>query len=75
MMGYYAAMGWTGWLMMGLMLLFWVGIIALLVAAVRALFPRDQYPPQESALDVLQRRYAKGEITAAEFEQARRALS
>jgi len=75
MMGFYAGFGWMGWLLMGAMLLFWVGVIVLTIAAVRALFPQDQRTSKETAFDLLQRRYARGEITADEYEQARRALS
>lgn len=82
MMGYndgWGAMGWLGGIMM---LVVWVALIALVVLAARALFPgerRDERrsAPRESrdaALELLRRRYAAGEIDAAEYEQARRTL-
>lgn len=77
--------GWGGgWMILGslMMLLFWGGLIVLLVWAVRG-FGRggtDQ-PTQISgsaqtptALEILKTRYAKGEITQEEFEQIRRDL-
>jgi len=56
-----------------LMLLFWGAVIALIVLALRS---RREYPshPQagNSALEVLNARYARGEITKAEYDQIRR---
>jgi putative membrane protein len=57
-----------------LMLAFWGAVILLVVLAVRALFPAPTTGERESAVEVLQRRYAAGEISQAEYEQARRAL-
>ena len=68
------------------MLVFWVGIIALAVWLLGNLFPRatSAPPPQavvrgngssESALEVLKQRYARGEITKAEYEEMRRELA
>jgi putative membrane protein len=66
--------GMMGWLGMAMMLLFWVGVILLAVALVRALFPNERRSSQQVALEILYRRYAAGEISAEEFDQARRAL-
>lgn len=64
-----------GWLIgMGLMILFWVAVILLVIWAVRSLFPRQSRSGREQALDILQQRYARGEISAAEYEQARARL-
>lgn len=54
-----------------------LGLVAILVFALWAL--RDLISPPgprttETALEVLSRRYARGEISAAEFEQAKRTL-
>jgi len=35
---------------------------------------RDTFPRQESALDILKKRYARGEITKDDFEQMKRDL-
>lgn len=77
MMGYFN--GWNGWGMMGwyggiMMLLFWVAVVALAVWLVRALLPTERRDGRDPALDTLRQRYAAGEISAAEYEQARQAL-
>jgi putative membrane protein len=65
----------SGWLIgMGLMILFWVAVIVLVIWAVRSLFPRQSRSGREQALETLQQRYAAGEISAAEYEQARAGL-
>jgi putative membrane protein len=65
--------GW--WLIgMGMMVLFWVAIILLVIWVVRSLFPRQMRSGRAQALETLQQRYAKGEINAAEYEQARARL-
>jgi putative membrane protein len=85
-MGFYNMMsgwgGWSSWTMYLGMIVFWVGVAALVIWGVKALAapaaaqsaPLVSQAPQESAADVLKRRYAAGEIDAAEFEQKRRDL-
>ena len=69
----YGFSGW--WLMgMGMMVLFWVAILLLVVWVVRSLFPRERLSVHDQALETLRQRYAKGEISAAEYEQARARL-
>ena len=72
----WGAFSWTMYLGM---IVFWVGIIVLVIWAVRSLMAAGvaQTAPQstrETAADVLKRRYAAGEIDTAEFEQKRRDL-
>ncbi len=63
------------WLIsMGLMILFWIAIILLVIWAVRSLFPHQMVSEHDQALETLRQRYAKGEINAAEYEQARARL-
>lgn len=72
MMWFYPAGGFGAFWMGLVMLLFWGGLFALAVIAVRALTaPRAQ---ADGALDVLRRRLATGEITAEEFERTKKAL-
>ena len=74
MMGGYGMMGGFGWLGMLTMLLFWIGIIALVVWALINLFPARQASVEPDAAEILKRRYARGEISREEFVQARDAL-
>lgn len=53
--------------MMGL---FWVAILLLVIWVVRSLIPGQMRSGHDQALETLQQRYAKGEINAAEYEQA-----
>ena len=66
--------GWGMWIFGTLMmLLFWGGLAAVVVFAVRALGgPRHTSP--DSAMDTLRRRLAAGEITQEEFERIRKVL-
>ncbi len=64
------------WWLIGtiLMVLFWIAVILLAIWAVRSLFPRERRSGHDQALETLRQRYAKGEINAAEYEQARARL-
>ena len=59
---------------------FWVLIIILIIWAIsngsrRHYIPPPPYPPHhETALDILKKRYAKGEITKEQFEQMKKDL-
>ncbi len=78
MMGYYGGYGLAGgfgWLWMLVEVVFWVSLIALVVWGVSAALTRRGDDGRGSALELLRRRYAAGEITETEFEQARRALA
>jgi putative membrane protein len=68
-----------GW-WMGFGGVFWIVIIAIVVSVVR---PRRWYwhhwpygpgYPQETALDILKKRYAKGEISKEDFDRMKRDL-
>jgi putative membrane protein len=71
--------GWGWWVLMSLgMIAFWVAIIYLVLWLLRGT-PRRPREPQEppaddSALEVLQRRLAAGEISGEEFEEIRKLL-
>lgn len=72
--------GWGGWGigMLG-MALFWIVVIVAVVFAVRALGDRSRWggpsPPRETPLEILQRRYASGEIDKKEFDERKKDLS
>jgi putative membrane protein len=64
-----------------LMILFWVGLIALAVWLVRALFPSVNQPPASpserslSAREILDRRFARGEISREEYDLMKETIS
>jgi putative membrane protein len=69
----YGMEGW--WLLgMGLMLLFWVAVIALVIWAVQRLFPKEADPKRDQALETLRARYAAGQIDAEAYERTRATL-
>jgi len=69
---------WDGWgaLVMSLtMLLFWGGLIWLVVYGIRHVTPSsDRGAHARSAIEVLEERFARGEIDRDEFEERRRVL-
>lgn len=73
-MGYYGGWGAMGWFGGIMMILFWAALILLVVWIVRAAFPAQRRADGDQALAVLRRRFAAGEISAVEYEQARRVL-
>jgi putative membrane protein len=70
MMWYYGSGGW-GWLWMAvIMLVFWGGLIAVAVWAIRS----GLGSRRNDAMGVLRRRMAAGEISQDEFEKTKRIL-
>jgi len=64
--------GWYGWI-------FWVVIIGLIIWAIIAITNRGAREDHtlssgESALDILKKRYAEGEISKEEFEEKKKNL-
>ena len=61
---------------MAVFFLFWALVLAGLVLLIRWLWvqARPTFRADESALEILKRRYARGEITREEFESIRRDL-
>ncbi len=76
MMGYGWGMGPAGWIFMGL---FWVLVIGLIVWAVVTLLPNvrstGRHAGQESPMEILDRRFALGEIDAEQYRRAREELT
>jgi putative membrane protein len=63
-----------------MMLLFWGGLILVIVLAVRWLgggpsHGPSLHPPGKRALDILQERFARGEIDKEEYQEHKRLLS
>ena len=63
-----------GWLVPIVMIVFWGLVIWGIVALVRGVAPGCGSGQTDSALDVLKRRYARGEISKEEFEGKKRDL-
>jgi putative membrane protein len=79
--GHMGNFSWGGMLLGGLvMLIFWGGLIAITVVAVRAVWGSGadkQAPPPEldhEPLKIAQKRYARGDITRDEFLEIKRDL-
>jgi putative membrane protein len=75
MMGYGWGMGMAGWIFMGL---FWIVVIGLVVWAAAALLPasrRGSAGRVETPREILDRRFAQGEIDAEQYRQARETLA
>jgi len=72
-------MGGTMGLWMVMAMLSWialvVGVVLLVVWAVRKLGTGGGKAADESALDVLKKRYARGEISREEFEEKKQGIS
>jgi putative membrane protein len=74
--------GWRhpmGWFWMAMMGLFWVALILAVIFLVRWLLlsagGRGREPlREESALEILKKRYARGEIDKQEFEEKKKDL-
>lgn len=70
--------GWGGgWVGFGglWMAVFWLAVIAGIIALAKLLWSGSgRRPPSSSALEILEERYARGEINREEFEQKKRDL-
>jgi putative membrane protein len=73
--GWYGGYGWPwpGLIWLVIAILFWAGLLALLVWAVRSSVGSRRQPP-DTAREVLQRRLAAGEISEEEYERIKRLL-
>ncbi len=75
--GVWYVWGW-GPMLLGalLMIVFWTAVITLVVLLVRWLVgtPREQHSSKPSAIEILEERFARGEIDREEFEERRRVL-
>lgn len=74
MMGYYDfgyGMGF-GWIFM---VLFWAGVILLIVWLVRQNFNQENLTERRTPGDILKERFAKGEISKKEFDEMKKELN
>ncbi|MDI6744506.1 MAG: SHOCT domain-containing protein [Thermodesulfovibrionales bacterium] len=60
-----------GWL---LMLIFWILIVLGAVYLIKLIAGGEKRTTGETALDILKKRYAKGEISKEEFEEKKKTL-
>jgi putative membrane protein len=72
--------GMWGWRMMGfvspfMMIVFWVVLVLIIVLIVRWIKSSTGHVQEESALDILKKRYARGEISKEEFENMKKDVS
>ncbi|HVO38689.1 MAG TPA: SHOCT domain-containing protein [Spirochaetia bacterium] len=79
--GWMHGLGWghpIWWALGGLRLAFVAAVIVGIVFVVRAVSRRGgwggAWPREESALDILQKRYARGEITKEQYEEMKNNL-
>jgi putative membrane protein len=73
---------WWGHMMFGgvTMLVFWGGIVLLIVLLARGVggvgsSGEPSHPPRQTALEILQERYVRGEIDKQEYEEHRATIS
>lgn len=66
--------GWHGFGMGLWGLLLWLLLILVLALVLKAILPGRGGKPDQSALDILKERYARGEIDDAEFSKKRQML-
>lgn len=76
MTGFGMGFGWLGFLAMAI---FWIVIIAAAIWLLSNLFPKDNPTAvagniSDTAVDILKKRYARGEINKEEFEAMRHDL-
>lgn len=64
------------WMFGGLMWVFWIAVFVALFFLIRWIVQQkpSSHNPEENALDILKKRYAKGEIDKEEFEQKKKDL-
>jgi putative membrane protein len=78
MWGYGVTYSWGGMLLMILSMLFWFALLGVLIWALVRWVTRTSVssgtPGGPSALEILQQRYARGEIDDATFERMRQQL-
>jgi putative membrane protein len=62
----------SGWFFM---IIFWVVVVLCLVFFIRMIAGSGKREEKETAMDILKKRYAKGEITKEEFDRIKEDLT
>lgn len=65
--------GWGWWLFVPMMIVFWIGVVALIVWLARQWGSSSQR--SSDAIEIARQRYARGEISSEQFDQIRRDLN
>jgi putative membrane protein len=65
-----------GWMILGwiMMVLFWAGVVALIIWGVNRLTRHHISDENQTPLDIAKGRYARGEITREQFEEIKKNL-
>ena len=63
------------WWMIVWIVIFWGGLIALIVWGIKRLTEKSSSNPRHNPLEIAKERYAKGDISREEFEQIKKYLS
>jgi putative membrane protein len=74
MMGAYGFTAGLGWLGMLMMALFWISVIVLVIRALRHGSMVRTLDVGDNVEEILQQRYARGQISREEYIQARQTL-
>lgn len=69
MMSGFGMLAGMGWLMVLTMLLFWAGVLALLVWGAVNLFSSRPPAREMDAVEIVRQRFARGEISREEYQQ------
>lgn len=64
--------GMSGFMGPFIMIMFWIVMIAVVILIIRWIKASGSPAPGESALDILKKRYARGEISKEEFEEMKK---
>ncbi len=75
MMWPYGGYGFMGWWMILPTVIFWGGLIALIIWGVRRFTGGCGHTAKANPIDVAKERYARGEITREQFEQLKKDLA
>jgi putative membrane protein len=70
MMGYGDGMFYGG----GFMWVFWIVLVVIVVMLLKQFSGTSEQPKEHDALEILKRRYAKGEIDEAEYQKRKETL-
>ncbi|MDO8622456.1 MAG: SHOCT domain-containing protein [bacterium] len=73
MMGFFTDWTWAPWMWLP-MILWWALVILAVIALVRWIAEQSGSARGKSAREILEERYARGEISREEFEEKRRDL-